>query len=121
MAPPLNAAIVTMWLRQGTYDQLVAGVRSESIQRQRLVNRHLAGYDYIAHPEGYHLWLKARSKVQATTISEQLRAFGLSAVLGSVFMTEPDNNDAHIRISVGGAISHERLERALSSLSRLAG
>lgn len=121
MAPPLNAAIVTMWLRQGTYDQLVAGVRSESIQRQRLVNRHLAGHDYIAHREGYHLWLKARSKVQATTISGHLRAFGLSAVLGNVFMTKPDNNDAHIRISVGGAISHDRLERALSSLSEFAG
>jgi len=36
-------------------------------------------------------------------------------------MTKPDNIDAHIRISVGGAISHDRLERALSSLSEFAG
>ena len=36
MAPPLNAALVSLWLREGRFDSLVAGVRAEAVARQRM-------------------------------------------------------------------------------------
>lgn len=119
MAPPLNAALVTMWQGGAMFDQLVAGVRLESIQRQRIVRRYLADFEYAAHPEGYHIWLKTSSNAEACKVVDELRSFGLSVVPGSTFLALNGDNDSHVRISIGGAISQERLERALIGLVAL--
>ncbi len=119
MAPPLNAALVSLWLRDGTYDALVAGVRAESIARQRLVARHLAGLSYRTHPEGYHLWLETGG-ADPDALAARLAPMGLSAVPGRAFDAS-SGAAPYLRISVGGAISHARLEQALERLASLLG
>ncbi|MBU0556869.1 MAG: PLP-dependent aminotransferase family protein [Alphaproteobacteria bacterium] len=119
MAPPLNVALVSHWLREGMFTTLIEGVRAEAITRHRLVARHLAGLRYRMHPEGYHLWLDVGEPGHPTpdidSLIDQVAAMGLSAVTGSAFGVEPKAS-AHIRLSVGGALDHAALERALKHL-----
>jgi len=121
MAPPLNAALVSLWLRDGTFERLVEAVRVEAVARQRIVARELAGLDYATHPEGYHLWLRldaARMPAPAE-LAAMLRPAGLSAVSARAFAARPEDVAPAVRISFGGAMDHERLRRALQRLEAL--
>jgi DNA-binding transcriptional MocR family regulator len=119
MAPPLNVALVTLWLRDGTFDRLVAGVRAEAVARQRIALRSLAGLHYQTHPEGYHLWLELGRAADAEQIATRIRPLGLSIVPGSAFAVSPAQAAGHVRISIGGAIDHASLERALVRLREI--
>lgn len=119
MAPPLNAALVTLWLRDGTFDRLVEAVRAEATARQRIAARELAGLDYGARPEGYHLWLRLGGGVRAADLAAALRPAGLSIVPAEAFAVRVEDAEAAVRISIGGAIDHERLRRALQRLAAL--
>lgn len=119
MAAPLNAALVTGWIRDGTLDRLVAGVRSEAVARQRIAAHHLGQVPHAAHSEGYHLWLPLGPGMAATDLAAAVRGMGLSIVSGEAFAVRKDHPAAAVRISLGGAIDHDRLRRALECLEAL--
>ena len=120
MAPPLNAALVTHWLREGSFADLVAQVRAEGVARQRLVRPLLAGLDYAAHPEGYHIWLRLPAEaLRPAELSARLRPLGLSIVAGERFAVDPAAMQPAVRISIGGAIGHDRLKRGFEALRAL--
>ena len=119
MAPPLNAALVSLWLREGRFDSLVAGVRTEAIARQRIAARCLAGFSYQSHPEGYHLWLDLGDSGDPEALVRQVSPLGLSIVPGTAFLVAPMERVSWLRLSIGGAIDHARLERALLRLRAL--
>src|SRR5262245_50564203 len=56
-APPLMAALVSAWIRDGTADALVADRRREAEGRQARARALLSGARFDAHPSGYYLWL----------------------------------------------------------------
>jgi DNA-binding transcriptional MocR family regulator len=119
MAPPLNAALVTHWLRQGTVATLIAGVRKEALARQRIVARTLDGLPYATHAEGYHLWLPLTPGTEEPALLAALAPHGLSIVPARNFAVDPHDPLRAARISIGGAIGHERLTRALEHLRAL--
>ncbi|WP_157215539.1 aminotransferase-like domain-containing protein [Flavisphingomonas formosensis] len=119
MAPPLNAALVTLWMRDGTFAELVQAVRAEGIARQRIAAHHLAETDYSAHPEGYHIWLRLGGAISAAELASTVRPAGLSIVPGEAFAVRKGEAAPAVRISIGGAIDHERLRRALARLEAL--
>ena len=119
MAPPLNAALVSLWLADKTFDALVAGVRAEAVARQRIAARCLSDTHFSAHPEGYHLWLDIPAHIDAHDLAARIAPLGLSIVPGANFAATPDQAAPHARISIGGAIDHGRLERALLRLGDL--
>jgi DNA-binding transcriptional MocR family regulator len=119
MAPPLNAALVTTWLREGIFADLVAAVRDEGVARQRIAARHLRALDHQAHPEGYHIWLRTGAGSDPVALATRLRPTGLSIVPGTAFASDPVHADRAVRISIGGAIDHVRLDRALARLRSL--
>ena len=120
MAPPLYAALVTHWLREGTFAELVAEVRAEGVARQRLIAPLLAGLDHAAHPEGYHVWLRLpEGAPPAAELAARLSPLGLSIVAGDRFALDPANAEPAARLSIGGAIGHERLKRAIEALRAL--
>ena len=119
MAPPLNAALVTLWLRDGLFGELVAKVRAEGLARQRIAAPWLAGTDHAAHPEGYHIWLRLPHGADAEGLAARLRPAGLSIVSGSAFAVDPAAAEPAVRISIGGAIDHVRLGRAFAELQTL--
>lgn len=119
MAPPLNAALVTLWLRDGLFGELVARVRAEGMARQRIAAPFLSGIDHDAHPEGYHIWLRLPGGADPAALAARLRPTGLSIVPGSAFAVDPAAATPALRISIGGAIGHVRLGRAFAELRAL--
>jgi DNA-binding transcriptional MocR family regulator len=120
MAPPLNAALLSLWLRDGRFDELVSAVRTEAVARQRLVAHLLAGLDHAVHAEGFHIWLRSHPALGAAELTSALRPTGLSAVPGERFLVDKSRASPFVRISIGGAIGHERLVRGFETLGAIA-
>ena len=116
MAPPLNVAMVSLWLADGTFDNLVDAVRKEASWRQRLAHSVLGDGRHAAHPQGYHLWLPLPGDSQPDVLAAALALDGLSAVPSDRFAAAPGAPKA-MRISLGGTIDRRGLSRALHRLA----
>lgn len=119
MAPPLNAALLTRWIQDGSLHRLISETREESISRQRLVRETLGDTEYSCHPEGYHLWLPLPGGTSASYLVNTLRPAGLSVVPSEAFAVDPLHAAPALRVSIGGSLSRERLARALRMLDSL--
>lgn len=116
MAPPLNAAIVSTWLGNGTFERLVAAVRSEAGWRLRLASQILPEGSFAAHPNGYHLWLNLPDATKGAELSHTLAAAGIGTVPSDRFAVEPIGKEA-LRVSLGGVAEKDALEGALRLLA----
>ena len=119
MAPPLNAAIVAAWVGNGTFDRLAAAIRAEARTRQRIAASCLAPGTFRAEAEGYHLWLPLARNAHPGEIVNTLRPQGLSIVAGEAFAVDRGAAPPALRVSIGGSIAPDRLERALRLLGAL--
>jgi len=119
MAPPLNAALVSLWLRNGQFKELVAAVRTEAIARQRVISCYLSDFDHAMQPEGYHIWLRTGPATSVVDLVSALRPTGLSVVPGEAFLADRSQASPFVRLSIGGAIGHERLGRAFERLEAM--
>lgn len=115
MAPPVNAAMVSLWHADGSFDALVGAVRREATWRQRLAGTMLGDARCAAHPEGYHLWLPLAAGLAPEVLAAALALEGLSAVTSDRFAVAADAPKA-LRISLGGAIDRNILARGLRTL-----
>ncbi|MDO9367087.1 MAG: PLP-dependent aminotransferase family protein [Sphingopyxis sp.] len=116
MAPPLNVAMVSLWLADGSFDRLVEAVRKEAAWRQKLAHAILGEARYAAHPQGYHLWLPLAEGSKPDMLAAALALDGLSAVTSDRFATSAGEPDA-LRVSLGGTIDRRTLSRALQRLA----
>ncbi|MEO9131277.1 MAG: PLP-dependent aminotransferase family protein, partial [Sphingomonas sp.] len=57
MPPPLNAAMVSRWIDDGTFERLVVGMQTEIAWRQNLADSVFGEMARQRSPEGYHVWL----------------------------------------------------------------
>jgi DNA-binding transcriptional MocR family regulator len=115
MAPPLNVAIVSDWIRTGTFARLLGAMRAESRRRQDLAQTHLAGLSPFSHPDGYHLWLPLHPAVDLTALDEIARATGLTLLPASRFAVGANDVSA-LRVSLGGNMDDDDLVRGLRLL-----
>ena len=119
MAPPLNAALVSLWLRDGGFAALVGEVRAEAAARQAIAARILAEVPYVSQPAGYHLWLPLPREASCAEIVNALRPAGLSVVPAEAFAVDPSRVEPALRVSIGGGLSRDRLQRTLGLLDAL--
>lgn len=115
MAPPLNAAMLTRWIHDGTATRLIAAMRAESSRRQALAAQLLDGLDFTAHPQGYHLWLRLPGSVAPNDLADAMRPTGLSVMPADRFAVDEANANA-VRVSLGGLAGDDQLVRALRIL-----
>lgn len=116
MAPPLNVAMVSLWVADGSFDTLVDAVRKEATWRQKLARTVLGDGRHSAHPQGYHLWLPLSEGSNPDMLAAALALDGLSAVPSARFAVAPDAPTT-MRISLGGTIDRRGLSRALHRLA----
>ena len=115
MAPPLNAAMVSRWIDDGTFEHLVAAMRAEIAWRQDLADSMLGDLERQRSAEGYHVWLPLPAPFRADDLIGVMRQHGLSVVPAASFAVERGDDQA-VRISLGGLVDRERLGRALRIL-----
>lgn len=122
MAPPLNAAVVTDWVRSGLFHTLIGEVRAEAHLRQDMVRQCLAPGTYRAEDCGYHLWVAVPHDLDVRHLCDALRQHGLPAIPGDAFAADRSApGPAAMRVSIGGAIGHDQLRRGLNLLAALVG
>jgi DNA-binding transcriptional MocR family regulator len=112
MASPVTNALATTWIDDGTADAMLTAVRAESMARQALAARHLAGHPVLAQPEGFHLWLPLASAWSMVEFALYLRTQGAGVVASAAFSTDGNPPDA-VRICLGGPSSRADCERML--------
>ncbi len=116
MPPPLNAAMVAMWLREGTFDNLVSAVRTEAEWRSDLAGRILKDHAICHQPQGYHVWLWLPAGASASVLSQQLAAAGVGAIPSDRFAVGTVTAQA-LRLSLGGTAPRKTVEAALRQLA----
>lgn len=122
MAPPLNAAVVTDWIRNGMFHTLIGEVRAEARLRQQLVRECLPAASFRAQDYGYHLWIEVPDDLDVRHLCDVLREYRLPAIPADAFAADkPAVGPAAMRVSVGGAIGHDDLRRGLNLLAALIG
>jgi len=115
MAPPLDCALVTRWIEDGSYARLAAETRAEAKARQAIAASVLPAGSYAAHECGYHLWVPLPAGSDQARVAEALRAAGMTAIPADAFAAG-EGSAAALRVSLGGAITRAALVRGLTVL-----
>ena len=116
MAPPLEAALVTRWREDGSYDRLIGETRAEAAVRQAIAAEILPGGSYAAHPCGYHLWVPLASGADPVRLAGELRRAGMTAIPADRFAAGEAEGRA-LRVSLGGAIDRAAMRCGLAALA----
>ncbi|MDT0619631.1 PLP-dependent aminotransferase family protein [Salinisphaera sp. P385] len=112
MANPAMIRLATRWIVDGTVRAATLAIREESRARQRLAARALAGIDYWAQPEGFHLWLPVPRPWTRVELGTRLRQYGVAAVESDTFAMRSPAPEA-MRICLGGRSSRDECHRQL--------
>ncbi len=116
MASPLTVALTTLWVQDGTAQASLAAVRQESVWRQRLAARLLAGSDVQSHPEAFHLWLRLPEPWNRAAFAAQLRGQRVNVVVSDAFAVAAPAPEA-VRICLGGSASRVEISAALELIA----
>jgi DNA-binding transcriptional MocR family regulator len=129
MASPLDAAVVTRWIAEGTAARITRALRDEAALRQALARRVLARG--LPKPQaiangGWHLWLPLPPGVPRGSFVEASRRRGVGVIAADVFAVRdvdaPGGSpvpDA-VRLCLGGPLDLAALRRGLEVVRDLA-
>ncbi len=119
MASPLLVTLLTGWVRDGTANAVLTGIRLEAVARQALCSGILPRELVAANPEGLHVWLSLPSVWSRQDFVSFVRAQGLALVPADAFVATQGNLVPNaVRVALGVAVDHVRLEGALRALAK---
>ncbi|MBN3856564.1 MULTISPECIES: PLP-dependent aminotransferase family protein [unclassified Paraburkholderia] len=118
MTSPLSAEIAARWIVNGEIDRLVAQQRACVDVRQAIAAEVLSGWTYRTDPASPHLWLPLAEPWRAAEFAAALRQAGVLAKTADSFVIGRGSAPHAVRLSLGGARSHETLRDALEVLAR---
>jgi len=116
MASPLNVALATRWIEDGTADGILRFIRAESAARQAMVANILPAGSYNADPISFNIWLPLTNGWTRSTFGSHMRNSGIGVVASDVFTVDGTAPEA-VRVCLGGPISRERLQGALDFMA----
>ncbi|WP_316976342.1 aminotransferase-like domain-containing protein [Shumkonia mesophila] len=115
MAPPLGAAIASLWIADGTAAALEEEKRREAHARQRMAAAALpAAWGRSTHPFSMHFWLKLPDGLRADDAVGAALAAGVRVAPGRAFAVQGAPNA--IRLALGRPLRREDLAEALRRL-----
>ena len=114
MAPPIEAEILTRWIRSGVADQVTERIRADAVARLAIAARALEGFTFQATPGGFHLWLDLPEPWRAQDMVGAARERGVSMTSTELFVPGRAETPHAIRISICGTRTHAELRRGLS-------
>jgi DNA-binding transcriptional MocR family regulator len=116
MASPVTLALATRWITDGTAEALLAAVRRESIERQRLATAILPRGCFRADPVGFHLWVSLPQSWTRSAFVGHMRSTGIGVVASDAFATESTPPEA-VRVCLGGPGDGITVRRALEYMA----
>jgi DNA-binding transcriptional MocR family regulator len=116
MASPVTIALATRWITDGTADALLAAVRQESVERQKLATAILPPNTYRADPVGFHLWLSLPEPWTRSAFVGHTRSTGVSVVASDAFVTGGAPPEA-VRVCLGGPADRPAVRSALEFMA----
>jgi DNA-binding transcriptional MocR family regulator len=116
-APPLMAALVSAWIRDGTADLLVAERRREAVARQARARALLGGARYDTHPSGYYVWLHLPEPWRSDSFTSEMRARGVAVSPAEAFVVGRGPVPHAVRLCLGAAPGRAELDRGLSAIA----
>jgi DNA-binding transcriptional MocR family regulator len=109
-------ALATHWVEDGTAEAALIAIRAESVQRQKLASKILPERSYLAHPEGFHLWLSLPEPWKRAAFATHMRSRNVHVVVSDAFAVEQDPPEA-VRVCLGGEPSRNDVKRALEAMA----
>ncbi|KAJ54351.1 GntR family transcriptional regulator [Actibacterium mucosum KCTC 23349] len=115
MTSPLNLALLSTWIEQGTADAVVAETRRVARRRQDLAARVLPDVTFESQPEAFNIWMQpplglSRAEVLART------AGGPIGIVPSDVFTVGVAPGEFLRVCLGGPLTESALEDGLINL-----
>jgi DNA-binding transcriptional MocR family regulator len=95
---------------------LLAAVRQESIERQRLVTAIMPRETYRADPVGFHLWLSLPKPWTRSAFVGHTRSTGVGIVASDAFATDGTPPEA-VRVCLGGPADRTAVRNALEFIA----
>ncbi len=116
MASPLTAEIASIWIEEGTIDEILTGKRASSRRRHQIFRGAMGGYDYVTQPEAIHVWLRLPDPWRGNDFVEQARGRGVLLTGADSLAVGREAIPHAVRICIGAAPSDDALERGLNVL-----
>ncbi|MGZ2482668.1 DNA-binding transcriptional MocR family regulator [Rhizobium pisi] len=116
MASPLNMALLTRWIEDGTADAILRFIRSEAAARQQMVAAILPAGSYRADPLSFNIWLPLLNGWTRSTFASHMQSSGIAVLASDAFTVEGPAPEA-VRVCLGGPVTRERLQGALEFMA----
>ncbi|HEX2559953.1 PLP-dependent aminotransferase family protein, partial [Phenylobacterium sp.] len=118
MPSPLMSAVVTAWIREGTAEALLAGVRREARARRQLAAEILPAA--VGSSDNIHVWMPLSKGWSPERLGQAAHARGLSLVGADTFAAGADFDNG-VRISLGATAKRAALADALKAVAQVTG
>jgi len=113
MTPPLNAEIISGWIKDGSAEKTLDAKRREAHERNRIAKKIFGAADFRSSPCGYYLWLPLRGGVTGSALEKKLRARGVSVFAAERFAAGSRVEDNAVRLSLVTVKSRGEMTKAL--------
>lgn len=119
MTPTLNAAIVSMWIEDGTADRVLAAMRKEAARRTAIAERLLSDHRFVSIPCGFFIWLHLPPHRTGKEFEARAREAGVNIFCAEKFVVGDTPMPQAVRVSLSGTASIGDLSRGLTLLADL--
>lgn len=118
MAPPMTLEVAARVIREGHAEWLTTQQREAAERRQSLARTVLAQVDFVADPQGLHLWMPLPADWKADAFRAQCAKSGVLVSEGGTFAADANNAPEAIRVCLSHEASDIRLEQGLRTIAK---
>ncbi|WP_172328432.1 PLP-dependent aminotransferase family protein [Mangrovicoccus sp. HB161399] len=118
MPSPINMALATQWIEDGTADSIRRFIRAESAARQQIAAEALDGHRYCSEENAFNIWLALPEGIGRADIVARMAGRPLGLMPADAFTVAGPVSDK-LRVCLGGAISRDALREQLFFLANV--
>lgn len=112
-------SLACQWLNSEQADTLINWQWDELDARHRLLEQILSGYEFMAHPCGFHAWLHLPEPWRASDLIEQAAQRGVTLISPEPFCVGSQPAPQTIRICLTPPPQRDTLQQGLERISEL--
>lgn len=118
-SPGLMGATACQWLQSDAAETLINWQWNELEARHQLLEQILCGYEFSAHPCGFHAWLHLPEPWRASDLIEQAAHRGVTLISPEPFCVGSQPAPQAIRICLTPPPQRDELQKGLERISEL--